>query len=85
MRNMKRKVSDAEDAYNRVRAFVSVIPPEILASLRVEFTKPTIIDALLKKIKKEIGLVTIEHKESNWQYCFWHGELEFREFLKQVL
>lgn len=82
---MKRKVSDAENAYHRVRKFIATIPPEILATLRVEFTKPKMIDPLLTKIKSGIGLTTIEHVDKGWCYCFLYGELEFREFLRQIL
>ena len=82
---MKRKITTAEDIYRRVRDFVSEIPSEVLASLRVEFTKPRVIDPLLKQIKREIGMTSITHKETNWHYCFWYGEPEFNEFLRQIL
>ena len=82
---MKRKVTDAEGMYNRVRKFVTEVPCEVLASLRVEFTKPKVIDSLLKQIRREIGMTSIEHKTTGWRYSFWYGEVEFNEFLRQIL
>lgn len=81
---MKRKITEAESAYRRVRDFLAEIPSEVLASLRVEFTKPSIIDPLLAKIKEGIGMTAIENKEG-WRYPFWYGEIEFNEFLRQLL
>jgi hypothetical protein len=66
-----------------VRKFLTEIPSDVLASLRVEFTKPKVIDALLKQIKQKTGIIRIERHK--WCYSFWHGETEFNEFLKQLL
>jgi hypothetical protein len=82
---MKRKITDSEDAYRRVRDFIKSIPSEVLASLRVEFTKPKVIDAHLKHIKKRIGITRITHNATGIGYSFWHDEMEFNEFLRQIL
>lgn len=82
---MKRKITNSEDIYNRVREFVTEIPSEVLASIRVEFTKPKVIDSLLKQIKRDIGITSITHKNTKWRYPFWYGEPEFNEFLRQIL
>jgi hypothetical protein len=82
---MKRKITTSEDMYRRVRDFVTQVPSEVIASLRVEFTKPKVIDSLLKQIRREIGITSITHKETQWHYSFWYGEPEFNEFLRQIL
>lgn len=64
---------------------MSEIPCEVLASLRVEFTKPKVIDSLLKQIRREIGITSITHKDTGYYYSFWYGEPEFNEFLRQIL
>lgn len=82
---MKRKITESEDAYRRVRDFIMMVPSEVMASIRVEFTKPKVIDSLRKQIKREIGITRIEHKASGIGYSFWHDEMEFNEFLRQTL
>ena len=82
---MKRKITESEDVYRRVREFINEIPSEVLASLRVEFSKPKVIDSILKQIRRGIGDTRIEHRTSGMSYSFGHGEMEFNEFLRQVL
>lgn len=82
---MKRKTTESENAYRRVRDFIKDIPSEVLASIRVEFTKPKVIDHLNAQIKRGIGITSVEHKNTKIRYSFWYGEMEFSEFLRQVL
>jgi hypothetical protein len=81
---LKRFISDSEKVYERVKRFVNLLPTEIVASLRVEFCKPKVIDSLRSRIKREVGTTVIEHKDG-WSYSFMYGELEFNEFMRQLL
>jgi len=78
-----RNIQKAEKIYRRVRDFVSILPLDILASLRVYLSTPSCIDSLRKRIKKGIGISCIEC--NNWKYSFWYGEKEFDELMRQVL
>lgn len=81
---MKRFISDSEKVYERVKGYIDLLPDHIVASLRVEFSKPKVIDSLRSRIKSEMGTTIIEHKEG-WSYSFMYGELEFNEFIRQLL
>lgn len=80
---MKRFISDSEKVYERVKRFIDLLPSEIVASLRVEFCKPKVIDSLRSSIKREVGIAVIERE--GWSYSFLYGELEFNEFMRQLL
>ena len=80
---MKRNILESEKIYRRVRDFVTIIPSEILAYLRVSLSTPKAIDSLRIQIKKGIGMTSIEYKD--WRYSFWYGEKEFYELMRQVL
>lgn len=80
---MKRFISDSEKVYERVKKFIDLLPTHIVASLRVEYCKPKVIDSLRSSIKREMGITVIERKE--WSYTFMYGELEFNEFMRQLL
>jgi hypothetical protein len=79
-----RKISESEKIYHRVKDFIKILPSDVLASIRIHLSNPKEIDFLIKKIRKEIGLTSIRHKDG-WSHCFWYGEKEFNELMRQLI
>lgn len=81
---MTRTITRDEKIYTRVREALKFFPTHIVASLRVSMCTPKVIDALRKQIKRDIGMITISLREE-YQYCFWYGEQELDELIRQVI
>ena len=80
---MNRKILEGEKIYRRVRDYITSLPSEVLANLRIYLTNSETIDYLRKQISKDIGITLIENQ--TYMYSFWYGEKELYELLRQII
>ena len=80
---MNRTISEGETIYRKVRDFITSLPLDILAYLRIYLTNPENLDDLRKRIQKGIRTTLLETQD--YIYSFWYGEKELYELLRQII